>query len=280
LLYGTAWKTDKTARLTQEAVTNGFSGIDTANYPTAYEELLTGDGIAAAIESGTKREDLFIQTKFTPVWAHDKDKIPFNPDQSIEEQIRESIQQSLKHLQVDYFDALLLHIYFQDDNDNLVAWKVFESFVPHTIRSLGVSNFSLKQLKQLYEHAVTKPSYLQNRFYKDTGYDIEVRKFCKDHEITYQAYWMLSHNPEIIDSDLLTSVAERLDVEKQLAFYILILGLGNTQVLNGTTKSERMSQDVKTISELFSDKDALSKLQPEIVKFEELLQQLLEKPSL
>lgn len=61
LLYGTAWKEDMTAKLTQTALENGFTGVDTANYPTAYNEPLTGDGIAAALEAGLKRSDLFVR---------------------------------------------------------------------------------------------------------------------------------------------------------------------------------------------------------------------------
>ena len=32
-IYGTAWKEDATAELVNMAVSNGFSGIDTANQP-------------------------------------------------------------------------------------------------------------------------------------------------------------------------------------------------------------------------------------------------------
>ncbi|KAM0267821.1 hypothetical protein ACHAQH_010076 [Verticillium albo-atrum] len=205
LIYGTAWKEETTAQLTETALENGFTGVDTANYPTAYNEPLTGDGITAAI-----------QTKFTPVWAHNKDKIPFNPNQSIEHQVRESIKQSLEHLQVDYFDALFLHIYFENDEDNITAWKVFETFVPHTIRSLGVSNFKLSQLKELDDAVTVKPAFVQNRFYKETDFDFEVREFCTEHGILYQAYWMLKHNPEVLESEVLASVAEGLTLRKNL----------------------------------------------------------------
>jgi hypothetical protein len=61
LLYGTAWKEDTTAKLTETALTNGFTAVDTANYPTAYNEPLTGDGIAAALGAGFKRSDLFVR---------------------------------------------------------------------------------------------------------------------------------------------------------------------------------------------------------------------------
>ncbi|OTA05294.1 hypothetical protein A9Z42_0059710 [Trichoderma parareesei] len=234
LLYGTAWKGDKTARLLETAI-------------------------------------LSIQSKFTPVWAHAKDKIPFNPHQSIEGQIVESVQQSLEHLQVDYLDSLLLHVPFEDDNDNLIAWKVLETFVPHRIRSLGVSNFSLSQLRELYACASIKPTIVQNRFYKETRYDFDVREFCAEHGITYQAYWMLRHNPEIMASSVLNTVAVKLSVEKELAFYILILGLGGTQVLNGTTDPGRMVQDLKTVGEVFGNEARLRELQPDIDEFRRLL---------
>ncbi|OAA53929.1 NADP-dependent oxidoreductase domain protein [Niveomyces insectorum RCEF 264] len=271
LLYGTAFKDETTAELTKRALLNGFHGVDTANYPTAYNEPLTGDGLAEAFKNGIRRENVFIQTKFTPLWAHDKDKIPFDPHQSIKGQINESIRQSLKNLQTDYLDAVLLHAPFEDDEDNLVAWAVLETFVPHTIRSLGVSNFSLLQLENVYVHASVKPAIVQNRFYRETGYDTDVRNFCTEHGIAYQAFWMLKHNPEILASDLLTSVAGKLKVERELGFYILILGLGGTHVLDGTTKTERMLDDVKTIGDLFANEDLLNQLQPDIMDFRKLL---------
>lgn len=210
---------------------------------------------------------LQIQTKFTPLWAHAKDKIPFNPDQSIEGQIRESIQQSFDHLKVDYLDALLLHISFKDESNNLIAWKVFETFVPDKIRLPGVSNFTLPQLQTLYDSSTVKPSIVQNKFFKETSYDLDLRAFCKDHDISYQAYWMLNHNPEILESALLAKVAAKLHVERELAFYLLILGLGGTCVLDGTTNSERMSKDLGTVSKFFSDKKSRVELQPAVADF-------------
>lgn len=200
--------------------------------------------------------------------------MPFNPHQNIEGQITESVRQSLEHLQVDYLDSLLLHVPFENDSDNLVAWKVLETFVPHKIRSLGVSNFKLPQLEELYANATVKPVIVQNRFYKETGFDIDLREFCAERGITYQAYWMLRHNPEILGSDLLKSVAVKLDVEKELAFYVLILGLGGTQVLDGTTNPERMAEDLKMVGEVFGNKGRLRELQGDIDEFRQLLSKL------
>jgi hypothetical protein len=61
LVYGTAWKKDKTADLVYSALKAGFRGIDTAAQPRHYQESLVGDGIRRAIKEGIiKREDLFV----------------------------------------------------------------------------------------------------------------------------------------------------------------------------------------------------------------------------
>lgn len=171
-------------------------------------------------------------------------------------------------------DSLLLHVPFKNDSDNLVAWKVLETFVPHTIRSLGVSNFNLSQLKEVYANATVKLAIVQNRFYKETGFDLDLREFCAERGITYQAYWMLMHNPEVLASDILNSVAVKLNVEKELAFYVLILGLGGTQILNGTTNPGRMAQDLKTIGEVFGNRGRLRELQADFDAFRQLLSKL------
>lgn len=68
LLYGTSRKENRTRFLTETALNIGFTAVDTANYPSAYNEPHTGDGIAAAIKSGViKRENLFVRGIITPV---------------------------------------------------------------------------------------------------------------------------------------------------------------------------------------------------------------------
>lgn len=84
------------------------------------------------------------------MWAHDEDKMPFNPEQSIQDQVEESIRQTFEHLKVDYLDALFLHAPYEKEEDNLVAWRIFETFVPDKIRHLGVSNIELPKLQNIY----------------------------------------------------------------------------------------------------------------------------------
>src|SRR5258707_13131393 len=65
-LYGTAWKEDKTQRLTGLALRQGFRGIDTANQRRHYHEAAVGQTIAAASETGfVAAGDPVLQSKFT-----------------------------------------------------------------------------------------------------------------------------------------------------------------------------------------------------------------------
>lgn len=62
LVYGTAWKKDKTADLVYQALKAGFRGVDTAAQPRHYQEGLVGDGIRRAIKDGiVERKDLFVR---------------------------------------------------------------------------------------------------------------------------------------------------------------------------------------------------------------------------
>lgn len=61
LVYGTAWKKQRTAELVYQALKAGFRGIDTAAQPRHYQEDLVGDGIRRAIKEGlVTREELYV----------------------------------------------------------------------------------------------------------------------------------------------------------------------------------------------------------------------------
>jgi len=109
LIYGTAWKEDRTADLVELALEKGFRGIDTACQPKHYKEPLVGEGIQRAYTKGLKREDLFLQTKFTSISGQDPNDIPYDRVKNLSEQIIESFAVSKENLQTDYLDSLILH---------------------------------------------------------------------------------------------------------------------------------------------------------------------------
>lgn len=77
LLYGVAWKGDRTKELVSMALGLGFKGVDTANFPAAYNEPQTGEAISAAIKSGIKRENLFVSifALFFPALFYQKKRL-------------------------------------------------------------------------------------------------------------------------------------------------------------------------------------------------------------
>jgi diketogulonate reductase-like aldo/keto reductase len=107
IIYGTAWKKDATTRLVHEAVQIGFRAIDTANQPKHYQEALVGEALLALSSEGISRDQLFLQTKFTPADGQDRG-IPYDPRADLASQVRQSFASSLRHLHVEYLDSYLL----------------------------------------------------------------------------------------------------------------------------------------------------------------------------
>ena len=61
MMYGTAWKKERTAELVYQAIKAGFRGFDTAAMGKHYREDLVGEGIRRAISDGiVTRRDLYV----------------------------------------------------------------------------------------------------------------------------------------------------------------------------------------------------------------------------
>ncbi|KAK3900235.1 NADP-dependent oxidoreductase domain-containing protein [Staphylotrichum tortipilum] len=84
LMYGTAWKKERTADLVYEAIKAGFRGIDTAAMTKHYDEAGTGEGIRRAIREGIiSRKDLFVRCPKTLLaWSTLQSYLPSSPDPS------------------------------------------------------------------------------------------------------------------------------------------------------------------------------------------------------
>lgn len=130
-----------------------------------------------------------------------------------------------------------------------VAWKQLELFVNEgTIKQIGVSNcYDPRLLKDLYEKAEVKPRVVQNRFYAASGFDVEIRRFCREKGIEYQSFWTLTANPALLAHPELGAIASRLNTTPEGALYaFMIHGLGCSP-LNGTTNKKHMTQDLEVL---------------------------------
>lgn len=125
-----------------------------------------------------------------------------------------------------------------------------ESYVPHSIHSLGVSNIDIQTLGALYDAVDIKPSVVQNRFYPSTSHDVPIRAFCAQHGIVYQSFWTLSGNPGLLGKNLhagndsVREAAQEIGTTREMALYLLVMGLGDVSVLNGTTDQGHMRDDL------------------------------------
>ncbi|KAK3626201.1 hypothetical protein LTR56_019989 [Elasticomyces elasticus] len=253
LIYGTAWKKEKTRELVRQALVTGFRGVDTAAQPKHYREDLVGQGIGDAMkEAGIKRQDLYIQTKYTSVNGQDPSNMPYDATTSISEQVHASVASSLRHLastaespEETYIDCLVLHSPLPTQSQTREAWQAMESHVPQQVRSLGISNiYELPALMALYDMASIKPAVVQNRFYSATGYDRDIRAFCRERGMIYQSFWTLTGNPDLLRSPPVRHVAACLGVTAPVALYGLVLGLDRISILDGTTNAGHMKADL------------------------------------
>ena len=161
IMYGTAWKEDRTQALTLEAIATGFRAFDTANQRKHYVEEGVGAAVTAAIASGiVKREDLFLQTKFTYQRGQDH-RLPYNPACNLTTQVRQSIASSLEHLGVTRIDSYILHGPSQLSGLSDADWETWRAMEDAAdeglVGLLGVSNVAVDQVKALLCVRVSGP---------------------------------------------------------------------------------------------------------------------------
>lgn len=245
IIYGTAWKKDRTAALVGQAINAGFRGIDTACQPKHYYEAGVGDGLAACFNRGLSRSDIYLQSKFTPLNGQDPAQLPYDPKAGLSEQVAQSFQTSLHNLKTTYLDCLVLHSPLADRQQFMEVWRAMEAiFKTGGAKQLGISNcYDFGQLTLLYENADIKPAILQNRFYADTHYDRNIRAFCRQQQIIYQSFWSLTANPGILQHRIVQNLSARYQRSPAQIFFRFLTQLGIIP-LTGTTSAAHMRDDL------------------------------------
>lgn len=256
IIYGTAWKKEQTASLVVKAVKNGFRGIDTACQPKHYFEPGVGQALKELENMGIARDEIFLQTKFTPITSQDPNNIPYDPSDSLQKQVMKSFAVSKENLGTKIIDSFILHSPLNTHHETMEAWKAMEEIYHQSgVKQLGISNcYDIEEMQQLYNDASVKPAVLQNRFYKDTNFDKELRLFCSKNKIVYQSFWTLTANPALLQSSVIKEIAfSNNRTPAQILFRYL------TQVgvvpLTGTTSDIHMVQDLAIFTFELSEDD-------------------------
>jgi 2,5-diketo-D-gluconate reductase B len=161
----------------------GYRHIDTAQM---YEnEEAIGKAIRAA---QLQREQMFITTK---VWPNNFSKKKFIP----------SVESSLKKLQLDQVDLLLLHWPADDETNKEATEFLLQCLEKKYARLIGVSNFSISQLKQAQLQA---PVWCNQVRYHPLDQKHELLRYMQDEDLLLTAYsplglGKLSNRPSLAD---------------------------------------------------------------------------------
>jgi diketogulonate reductase-like aldo/keto reductase len=154
------------------ALDAGYRHIDDAQ---AYDnEEYLGEALK---DSPLKREELFITTK---IW---------NANQP-ESKLKPSFEQSLKKLQMEYVDLLLLH--FPVTETRAAAWPLMEEiYNSGTAKAVGVSNYMINHLEELLKDCKVRPAVNQVEL-SVVLQQPELVDYCKEQGIIVQAYTPLA----------------------------------------------------------------------------------------
>ena len=147
-------------RCVSDALSVGYRLIDTAQ---AYQNE---EGVGNAWrKGGLNREDLFLVTK---VWIANAG----------EEKAAQSIDESLRKLQTDYIDLLLIH---QAYGDVFGSWRAMEkAYRDGKVRAIGVSNFQAGRFFDFAHYVDVKPMVNQlqcNTLIQQTGIESILAEF-------------------------------------------------------------------------------------------------------
>lgn len=238
LIYGTAWKKERTADLVEMAILSGFRGIDTACQPKHYHEAGVGEALVRLAGQGIGREALFVQTKFTPLSGQDPSTVPYDPNAPLELQVAQSFEVSQRNLQTDFIDSLVLHSPLFPYAHLLKVWRAMEAlYRSGGARQLGISNcYDLELLKRLHADAEVKPAVVQNRFYAESGYDSALRLWCNEQSIVYQSFWSLSANPQLLGSREFFALTQKYDKTEAQILYRYLNHVGIVPLIGSTSK--------------------------------------------
>merc|ERR1712127_988195 len=117
-------------------------------------------------------------------------------------------------------------------------------------RQLGVSNFyRLEDLVWSYDHSRIKPKVVQNRFYADSGHDVDIRAFCKEHDIEYQSFWTLTANPDAYRHQDALNLAEEKGLTPEGLFYAFCMAIGISP-MDGTNSELHMKEDMDLMNRI------------------------------
>jgi len=180
----------------------GYRHFDTAS-GYANEEYVG----RAIRDSGIPREEIYLTTKLGNADHH---------------RVKEAFEESLKKLGVSYVDLYLLHWPQGSINGKVLSpeehptftetWKEMEKLLQTgQVKTIGVSNFSIKNLEQLLPHCSIIPATNQVELHPCLPQH-ELKAYCKAKGILLTAYSPLGRSTTFMEDITIQGVAEKNNV--------------------------------------------------------------------
>ena len=226
---------DECERCVSDALSVGYRLIDTAQ---AYQNE---EGVGNAWrKSGIKREDLFLVTK---VWISNNG----------EEKAAKSIDESLRKLQTDYIDLLLIH---QAYGDVFGTWRAMEkAYRAGKVRAIGVSNFQAGRFFDFAHYVDVKP--MVNQLECNTlSQQKEIEPVLAEFGTKMMAWYPLGGQGTdgIVKSELLASIGAKYN---KTAAQVALRWLTQRSIvaIPKSSHKERMAQNIDIFDFTLTDED-------------------------
>lgn len=174
-----------------DALEVGYRHVDTA---MAYDNEAT---VGRAIEaSSVNREEVFLTTKLKGY-----------PKFLEYDRVLEATEGCLTRLGTDYVDLLLIH-WWNPESDMEETFTALDRLVDEgKVNHIGVSNFSVEQLRQAME--VSETPILTNQVeYHPYWEQDALLAFCQRNDVTLTAYSPLAEG-RVVSDEVLTSIGRR-----------------------------------------------------------------------
>lgn len=221
-------------RCVLDALSVGYRSIDTAQ---AYHNE---EGVGNAINKcGIPREELFITTK---IWISNGGY----------EKAKASIEESLRKLQTDYIDLLLIHQPFNDYYGTYRAME--EAYKSGKVRAIGVSNFYPDRFIDLAEFNEIKPAInqIETHVFNQQVKPQEIMKSYGTQLMSWGPFAEGKNN--FFTNETLITIAKKYSKSvAQVALRFLIQR--NVVVIPKSTHKERMIENFDVFDFTLSDKD-------------------------
>ena len=230
---------DECERCVRDALDVGYRSIDTAQ---AYcNEEAEGKAIK---NSGVKRDDIFLTTK---VWVSNGGY----------ENAKKSIEESLKKLDTEYIDLLLIH---QPFNDYYGTWRAMEeAYKIGYLRAIGVSNFYPDRLVDLCRFVEVTPAVNQVETHVFQQQK-KAHEYMEKYEMQHESWGPFAEGrKDFFTNPTLTEIGAKYGKSAaQTALRFLIQS--NVVVIPKSTHKERMEQNFDVFDFTLSAED-IAKIQ-------------------